>query len=97
MVSGSNLQRSQHHSKENDALHQIKEVVERQDHGKKKEARKRDKEETELGRSPQGKGKAAGENSTFQVYDMEQVLGTLTGGQGMGTSLICEPPSRYHL
>ena len=51
-------QRSQRHSKENQDLCQMKEVVERRHHKKKKDFGKREKEKMELGRGCLGEGRA---------------------------------------
>jgi hypothetical protein len=70
MVSGSNEQRPQRHSKEDQNLRQIKEVVERRHQRKKKSGRKR-KKETELGGGRQGESKAPEVDSAIQEQNVE--------------------------
>jgi len=56
-VSGSNGQRSRHHDKDNQVLHQIKEVVDRRHREKKVGGRKRHEEVTEYCRGHKGEGR----------------------------------------
>jgi len=70
MVSGSNEQRPQRHSKEDQNLRQIKEVVERRHQRKKKSGRKR-KKKTELRGGRQGECKAPEVDSAIQEQNVE--------------------------
>jgi hypothetical protein len=70
MVSGSNEQLSQCHSKEDQDLRQIKEVVERRHQREKKMSRKREKE-TEPGGGRQGESKAPEVDSAIQGQNVE--------------------------
>jgi len=70
MVSGRNEQRSQRHSKEDQDLRQIKEVVECRHRREKKCGRKREME-TQLGEGRQGESKALEVDSAIQGQTVE--------------------------
>jgi len=71
MVSRSNEQHSQLHSKEDQDLRQIKEVVERRHQRKEKSGRKGEKEKAEFGGGFQGEGRAPEVDSAVQEANVE--------------------------
>ena len=71
MVSRSNEQRSQLHSKEDQDLRQIQEVVERRHQRKEKSGRKGEMMKAEFGRGCRGEGRAPEVDSAVQEPNVE--------------------------
>jgi len=95
MVSGSNDQCSQHHGKEDQDLHQFKEVVERWHRREKKSSRKRKTRKTEVGEGCPGEGRAPDVNSAVQEPNVEWLLAEPEGSWVVESSTIRQPSSGH--
>jgi len=95
MVSGSNEQRSQHHSKEAQDMRQIEEVVERRHQRPKRSSSKRKTKKTEFGGGHPGEGRAPEVDLAVPEPNVEWLLAEPQGSRGVESSTMHQP-SRGH-
>jgi len=95
MMSGSNEQQSECHSKEDQDLCQVEEVVERPHQREKKSDGKIKMKKTEFGDGCPLKGRALELVSAVQEPNVESLLAHPHGNRGVESGTIRQPSSRH--